>query len=217
MHLLVMVKEPRPGRVKTRLGPPCSPEEAAELAAAAIADTLEAVVASGADRYVVALEGQPGPWLPANVEVIAQGEGNLGQRLDRAWAEVGGPGLQIGMDTPQVTPELLDGGLCRLDAGAPCVLGGADDGGWWAIGLQGAVPDLFGPVPTSRSDTGALQRNRCRALGLEVTELAVLNDVDDIEDARAVAAAAPTTCFARSLAGLDLDRRGPALSLASLS
>lgn len=209
MHLLVMAKEPRPGRVKTRLCPPCSPEQAAELAAAAIADTLEAVAGSGADRRVVALEGRPGPWLPAGFEVIEQGEGTLGQRLDRAWGEVGGPGLQIGMDTPQVTSPLLDDALGHLSAGAPCVLGGADDGGWWAIGLQRAVPDLFAPVAMSQDDTGARQRDRCRDLGLEVTELPVLHDVDEIADARRVAAAAPATRFGRTLAGLGLDTPPP--------
>lgn len=209
MHLLVMAKEPRPGRVKTRLCPPCTPEEAAELAAAAIADTLEAAAGSGADRCIVALDGRPGPWLPSGVEVVDQGEGTLGQRLDRAWAQAGGPGVQVGMDTPQVTSALLDEALGHLADGAPCVLGGANDGGWWAIGLQGAVPDLFTPVPTSRDDTATLQRDRCRALGLEVTELPVLTDVDEIADARTVAAGAPTTRFARALDALDLDDPAP--------
>jgi len=69
-HVLVLAKEPRPGRVKTRLCPPCSPEEAATVAAAALADTLEAVAASGADRHILALDGRPGPWLPPGFEVV---------------------------------------------------------------------------------------------------------------------------------------------------
>ncbi len=207
MHLLVMVKEPQPGRVKTRLCPPCTPSEAADLAAAAIADTLEAVAACGADRRVVALEGEPGPWLPEGFEVIAQTDGSLGRRLDHAWAAVGGPGLQIGMDTPQVDIALLDGALGLLADGAPCVLGPATDGGWWAIGLQAAVPDLFEPVPTSRDDTGRLQRERCQALGLEVTQLATLTDVDHAADAIALAQAAPDSQFGRAVIALDLGSR----------
>lgn len=207
MHLLVMAKEPRPGRVKTRLCPPCTPEEAAELAAAAIADTLDAVAACGTDRRIVVLDGEPGPWLPEGFEVIPQVDGPLGRRLDAAWAAVDGPGVQIGMDTPQVNGELLDAALDLLVDGAPCVLGDATDGGWWAIGLQRAVPDLFGPVPTSRDDTGALQRERCRALGLEVTDLPALTDVDQVDDALEVARAAPDGRFGRALAALDLRGR----------
>src|SRR5690606_23084798 len=63
-HLLVMAKAPVAGRVKTRLVPPLSAAEAAAVAEAALADTLEAVAACGAERRVLALDGEPGPWLP---------------------------------------------------------------------------------------------------------------------------------------------------------
>ncbi len=215
MHLLVMVKEPRPGRVKTRLCPPCTPEEAADLAVAAIADTLDAVAASSADRRVVALDGQPGPWLPEGFEVIPQTDGSLGRRLDHAWGVVGGPGVQIGMDTPQVDACLLDEALDVLADGAPCVLGDATDGGWWAIGLHHSVPDLFEPVPTSRADTGALQRQRCRDLGLEVTDLPPLTDVDQAADAVSVGRSAPGTRFGRTVDALGLASRTPASRAAS--
>ena len=74
-HVLVMAKSPVPGRVKTRLCPPCTPAEAAALAEAALADTLEAVAACGAGRRILALDGAPGPWLPAGFEVVAQCQG----------------------------------------------------------------------------------------------------------------------------------------------
>ncbi|MFN2507027.1 MAG: DUF2064 domain-containing protein, partial [Acidimicrobiales bacterium] len=99
-----MVKAPVAGQVKTRLCPPCTPAEAAALAAAALADTLAAVAACGATRRILALSGEPGPWLPPAFEVVAQCEGGLDRRLAHAWAVAGGPGVQIGMDTPQVTP-----------------------------------------------------------------------------------------------------------------
>lgn len=208
MHVLVMAKEPRPGLVKTRLCPPCTPEEAAGLAEAALADTLEAVVACGADRRVLALDGAPGAWLPEGFEVVAQVQGSLGARLDAAWAHAGGPGVQIGMDTPQVDASLLDAALDRLHGGAECLLGDAPDGGWWAIGLRSPVAELFGPVPASRADTGARQRSRCVQLGLTVEDLPVLNDVDDVADALAVARSAPHTRFARAVRALGLATRG---------
>src|SRR5690348_2696725 len=107
-HVLVMAKSPRAGRVKTRLHPVFAPRHAARLAEAALRDTLDAVRASGADRRIVALDGPAGPWLGDGVEVVAQIEGSLNERLAAAWARAGGPGLQIGMDTPQVTGDLLD-------------------------------------------------------------------------------------------------------------
>src|SRR4051812_22975401 len=102
-----MAEEPAAGQVKTRWCPPCSAAEAAAVAEAALADTLEAVARTSADRRVVALAGERGSWLPGGFEVIAQhGEGS-NARLTAAWADVGGPGFQIGMDTPQLTSRLL--------------------------------------------------------------------------------------------------------------
>jgi len=205
MHVLVMAKAPIPGRVKTRLCPPCSAEQASHLAEAALADTLTAALDAGADRCLLALDGPPGPWLPAGVEVLAQRGDSFGARLDAAWAEAGGPGVQIGMDTPQVTGGLLAGALGHLDDGAECLLGPATDGGWWAIALRSAPSALFVPVPMSRPDTGELQRRRCAALGLTVEALVALRDVDTVADALAVARMAPRTHFAAAVADLDLD------------
>ena len=107
--LLVMAKAPVAGRVKTRLCPPLTPLQAAAVAEAALADTLAAVAGCGASRKVVALAGEPGPWLPPGFEVVAQRGVGLASRLVHAWADVGGPGVQIGMDTPQVTATIWTG------------------------------------------------------------------------------------------------------------
>src|SRR4051812_20569103 len=140
-HLLVMAKSPVPGRVKTRLCPPLTATEAAAVAAAALADTLDAVMACGADRKIVALDGEPGPWLPPGVEIIEQRGGTLAERLANAWSTAGGGGVQIGMDTPHVGPSELDRLLAMLEGpGRPAVLGPAFDGGWWAIGWRQADP-----------------------------------------------------------------------------
>ena len=197
LHVLVMAKEPVPGRVKTRLSPPCTAVQAAELAEAALADTLEAVAACGADRRLLALDGRPGPWLPAGFEVFAQRGHGLDERLAAAWDHAGGPGLQIGMDTPQVTAALLDRCLGRLAAqGATAALGLAEDGGWWALGLRRPDPAVFLGVPMSTRRTGSAQEGRLRQLGHQPVPLPRLRDVDDIDDARAVAQGAPGTRFA---------------------
>ena len=76
VDLLVLAKEPVAGRVKTRLCPPCSPTEAAAVAEAALADTLAAAVATGADRVVVSLDGdlvtRPGPRMVDALERVSQ-------------------------------------------------------------------------------------------------------------------------------------------------
>lgn len=194
--LLVIAKEPRPGRVKTRLTPPFTAEEAAELAAAALADTLHTVAATPAARRVLVLDGAPGPWLPPGFDVVPQCAGGLDERLADAFAHCAGPALLIGMDTPQVTPELLTVDLTDCDA----CFGAAEDGGFWALGLAEPDPALLRGVPMSTPSTGTVQRERLRAAGLRVRELPRLRDVDTAGDARAVAALAPHGRFAARLA-----------------
>ncbi|MGC4997063.1 MULTISPECIES: TIGR04282 family arsenosugar biosynthesis glycosyltransferase [unclassified Streptomyces] len=196
--LLVIAKEPRPGRVKTRLTPPFSPAQAAALAEAALADTLRAVAATPARRRVLVLEGRPGPWLPDGFEVVPQCAGGLDERLADAFARCTGPTLLIGMDTPQITPALLTVDFSGRDA----VLGPAEDGGFWAIGMARPEPELLRGVPMSVPETGTVQRERLAAAGLRVGDLPRLRDVDTVADARAVAALAPDTAFAARLAAL---------------
>jgi hypothetical protein len=190
--LLVIAKEPVPGRVKTRLVPPCTHEQAAALAEAALADTLHTVLMTPARRRVLILEGKPGPWLPSGFDIVPQCEGPLDERLAAAYAAIRGPALLIGMDTPQVTP-----GLLAVDwQGADAVYGPAADGGFWALGLLVPDPALVRGVPMSLPDTGAIQRARLLAAGLRVADLPQLRDVDTAADAVAVARQAPRSRFA---------------------
>ena len=202
--LLVIAKEPLPGRVKTRLTPPYSPEEAAGLAAASLADTLDTVLAAPACRRVLVLDGRPGPWLPSGIEVVPQCAGGLDERLAAAFADCAGPALLVGMDTPQITPGLLAPAL-GPDAWQDCDawFGPALDGGFWALGLAEPDPGLLRGVPMSRPDTGALQRARLTGAGLRVRELPPLRDVDTADDAGEVAALAPGSRFAATLARLS--------------
>jgi glycosyltransferase A (GT-A) superfamily protein (DUF2064 family) len=202
--VLVMAKEPIPGRVKTRLTPPFAPEQAAEIAAAALADTLTAVGALarlpgvGTVRPVLVLDGAPGPWLPAPIDVVAQAAGPFDARLAAAFDGADGPTLLIGMDTPQVTPALL-ADACRRLTDADAVFGPAADGGWWALGLRRPDGRLLRGVVTSRPDTGARQRDRLADAGLRVADLPVLRDVDTAPDADEVARLAPGGRFAAAV------------------
>jgi glycosyltransferase A (GT-A) superfamily protein (DUF2064 family) len=208
--LIVLAKAPVPGRVKTRLCPPATPQQAADLAAAALADTLAAARRVPGTRVVVALDGAPDAALSAVLEgttVIAQRGGSLGERIAAAHTDVarlvpGACTVQIGMDTPQCDPAVL--GRC-LDAlchpqGPDAMLGPAADGGWWALALRDPRhADFIRHVPTSHADTGARTRAGLEAAGLQVVALPELTDVDTIIDARAVARACPGSRFAVAL------------------
>jgi glycosyltransferase A (GT-A) superfamily protein (DUF2064 family) len=199
-QLLVITKAPVPGRSKTRLTPPCTPEQAAAIAAAAVGDTLDTVRATPVQRRVVALDGEPRDLDLSGCVVVPQVEGDLGTRLAHAFADAMSapdgdlPTLLIGMDTPQVTPALLADALARLVAAGPgtAVLGTAPDGGWWALGLHSASAALGLPaVPMSRDDTAVLTRAALEQAGLTVVDLPQVTDVDHFPDALSVAALCP--------------------------
>jgi len=205
--MIVMAKAPVPGRVKTRLCPPCTPVQAADLAAAALADTMEAVAAVPALRHVLAIEGALDLAVPAAFETIAQRGTDLDERLAAAFYDVGGPTLLVGMDTPQVTTVVLTEAVeALLRRGTGAVLGPAHDGGWWAAGLRRADPRAFVGVPMSTPSTRIEQWRRFESLGLHPWALPPLRDVDEIADALAVATAAPHSRFAAQMARLELDR-----------
>jgi uncharacterized protein len=197
--LLVIAKEPLPGRVKTRLTPPYSPQQAARLAEASLADTLHTLAVLPARRRVLVLAGRSGPWLPddAGFETVPQSRGGLDARIAAAFAGCDGPALLVGMDTPQLTAAHLAGplapdGFLRYDAW----FGPALDGGFWALGMAEPDPALVRGVPMSTDRTGAVQRARLVAAGLRVGDLPVLRDVDTAADAAAIAAEAPAGRFA---------------------
>ena len=201
--LIVIAKAPVAGRSKTRLCPPCTQEQAAELAEAALVDTLAAVAAAPAGRRVLALDGEPGPWLPPGFDVVPQVGGGLAARLAAAFDSIGGPALLVGMDTPQIGPDLLERAAAVLTTRATdAVIGAALDGGYWAIGLRRPDPRVFDDVPMSSALTGRAQRARLRELGLRWRELEPLRDVDTFADAPAVAALVPGSRFAATLAGI---------------
>jgi hypothetical protein len=200
-QIIVIAKEPVPGRVKTRLTPPFTPEEAAQLAEAALGDTLAAAAAAPFVRRVLALAGTAGPWLPAGFHVIAQSGGGLDERLGRAFADVYAwrplPVVLIGMDTPQVTPSLLADAAAPLVSGeADAVFGPAEDGGFWLLGLRRPDPALIAGVPMSTADTGRIQLERLLDAGLRVRTMPELVDVDTFAEAERVAAEIPGSRFA---------------------
>ena len=141
---------------------------------------------------------------PAGVHRLPQADGALDVRLAAAFADAAAaaaadgqpdlPLLLVGMDTPQATAGHV-GEACDalLAPGTDAVLGPADDGGWWALGLRRPDASLLVGVPMSTSRTHAAQVARLRGAGLRVAALPQLRDVDTAADLAAVARGAPGT------------------------
>jgi glycosyltransferase A (GT-A) superfamily protein (DUF2064 family) len=197
--IIVIAKETIPGRVKTRLHPPFSLEQAAQLAAASLDDTLRAVSSLGASERILYFDGDILPPGSEGYRVIPQTSGTLDERLAAVFDQMTGPTLLVGMDTPQLSyrhlAHLFENWPTDIDAW----FGPAEDGGFWALGLREPNGDLIRGVPMSQDDTGARQLDRLDAAGLMVALLPTLTDVDTIDSAEQVAAIAPHTEFAKTL------------------
>ncbi|GAA4008238.1 DUF2064 domain-containing protein [Allokutzneria multivorans] len=210
--ILIVAKAPVPGLAKTRLCPPATPEQAAEIAAAALLDTVDAVLRTPNTTPYVTFTGdlrkarrsKEIAELLALCEVFEQRGASFSDRLANAHAEIarrapGQPVVQIGMDTPQVTPSLLADCFPEWDA----TIGRAHDGGWWALGLRDPNhAEVLRAVPMSQYDTGVLTMKALWDKGLDVASLPVLSDVDTMSDALAVADATPHGRFAQAVGAL---------------
>lgn len=199
MTVLVVAKVPEPGRAKTRLAATVGDRVAADIAAAALLDTLDAVAAAPVAARVVALTGDLDKAASAaeirrrleSFTVIRQRGDDFANRLANAHADAanGYPVLQIGMDTPQVTAELLaDCGRQLLEM--PAVLGLALDGGWWVLGVRTpATAEYLRAVPMSQPNTGELTLKALHGNGIDVALTQRLTDFDVVDDVAAVRAA----------------------------
>ena len=214
--VLVVAKAPVPGEAKTRLAAGVGDQAAADIAAAALLDTLDAVAAAPVGARVVALTGDLeqascGAEIRGRLGdfiVIDQRGEDFAARLANAHADAAPaagnrPVLQIGMDTPQVTAELIaECAQALLDRDA--VLGMARDGGWWVLGVaDAAMADCLRTIPTSRPDTGAVTLAALRDTGIDVDLVAELADVDTVDDVDTVRRACPPhSRFARATQGV---------------
>ena len=204
MKVLLVAKAPVAGLVKTRLGALVGDEAAADLAAAALLDTLDACRASGAEGHLslsgdlsAAVRGEEIRSALDGWTITPQvGEG-FAERLVRAHVDAG-PGLvvQIGMDTPQVTATALRE-VADAITDHDAVLAPATDGGWWALARRD--PDVvrhLGQVPMSTDDTFTDTQRALERAGARVAHAPALTDVDTLDDADLVAGLAPDTRFA---------------------
>lgn len=203
--VLVVAKAPVPGEAKTRIAADLGDEAAADLAAAALLDTLETSVSSGL-RMVVALTGDLDHaarsheirGVMAGLVVVPQVGDSFGARLARAHrdADDGHGVVQVGMDSPQLrADDLME--AADLLSNHPSVLGPAEDGGWWLLGVRHGV-DASG-LETVAMSTPATGQRTSEVLPKPTAFLRSLRDVDTWDDACVVASRIPGSRFAAAV------------------
>jgi hypothetical protein len=203
--MLVVAKAPVPGLAKTRIAAEVGADAAADLAAAALLDTLDTAVDSGM-TVVVALTGDLDHAARADelravlaeLRVVPQVGTTFGERLAQAHLDAdGGDGVvQVGMDSPQLRADDLTEAADRL-ADHASVLGPAEDGGWWLLGVRrGSDASALATVEMSTSTTGQHTRE---VLPGPTALLRTVCDVDTWEDAQAVAEEIPHSRFAAAV------------------
>jgi rSAM/selenodomain-associated transferase 1 len=190
--LAVMAKAPRPGKVKTRLCPPLTPAQAAALNICFLKDTTENLAQVAARSSAAGLvcytpvgdeplfEGL----LPESFSLIAQREGDFGERLLGAAEDILDCGFGavclIDSDSPTVPAAAFELAVAELNRpGDRIVLGGSDDGGYYLIGLKQAHAEAFRDVAWSTSSVFADTVAAVKAAGIELVELPLWYDVDD--------------------------------------
>jgi hypothetical protein len=191
--LIVFVKEPRPGIVKTRLLPALDPESAAELYRALAEEEIRQTAPRGGEYTRLFFYAPPGSpeamsaWLPGETFVVQQGA-DLGARMAAAFAEAFRRGARraaiIGTDVPWLTRGRVEEALAALDD-HDVVLGPTADGGYYLLALDRPRPEVFRGIVWSTPSVLASTVERAAALGLRVRLLGELPDIDTIEDLRA--------------------------------
>jgi rSAM/selenodomain-associated transferase 1 len=190
--LALFAKAPLPGRVKTRLVPPLTPEEAAGVARALLLATIESLVAALPARWTLFLDGPPDDGLRAraaarDLEIVNQASGDLGARLGEAFRRLRAAGarrvIALGADGPTLPPERL---ADAIDALAACdvVLGPTEDGGYYLVGSAVEGEEIFREIPWSTGAVLATTLDRAAEAGLSVRLLPPWYDVDSMGDLR---------------------------------
>jgi hypothetical protein len=200
-QVIVVAEEPAPDRVDDWLSPPLRPQQAAQVAEAALADTLDVVAAAPVTHRVLALDGAPGDWLPIGFRVFGQRGGGLDERIAAAFADAYAvaplPMVLIGCDTPQVTVDMLGDAVASLESGeADAVFGPSTDGGFWMLGLRRPDRSLLAGVPMYEQSPGRILLERLAGAGLRVALAPRLTEISSLETAEQVAAECPSSRFA---------------------
>jgi len=186
--VLVFIKEPRPGHVKTRLAAAVGDLEAARLYeewTTAILEGLQSLRATAAliGYYAGSEDAVRNKWRTFVDHWLQQCDGDLGDRLQFGFAVAlkRGPCVAIGTDCLDVDVEVVAGAFASLQ-NVDAVLGPAGDGGYYLVGLRKLPDGLFAGIEWSSPRTFAEQQKSLIRAGMTISELPMLHDIDTIDD-----------------------------------
>jgi len=213
--LAVMAKPPVAGSVKTRLVPPLTHEQAAKLYRALLLDQLEHLTALDSAALYVAAEPVEGDEMlaslvPARYTCFPQRGADLGERTSEVCAELWRRGhrnvILIGSDLPPVPLDLLRDGFATLESGKRVILGPTHDGGYYLVGLNQPVPEIFSGMTWSHDGvlTETIRRLSCGDIAFRlVRESFDIDRVEDLERLRCVDEPSMRRAMKKTLAYLD--------------
>lgn len=179
--LCIFVKVPEPGRVKTRLVPPLTHHQAADLASAFFADTLSLARSFRWARTIVVCDGDARELELIDVKIVwQQGGGDLGERMERTMRRAlseSPMAMIIGTDSPDLPRAALENARNLLDSN-DAVLGPTRDGGFYLIGLRRCDEGILSDLPWSESETRERTIERLEMRGYRVALTEPWFDVD---------------------------------------
>lgn len=188
--IIIFAKDPVPGKVKTRLCPPLSPEQAASLYKSFAKDVVKAALEVHNAEVEIAWCGEKIPvltWLnPSPLPVFLQEGANLGERLThaiaRAFKNKATRVVVVGSDSPGLTPKDFEKAFDILDDGSDVALGPAEDGGYYLIGLKKPIPGIFEGISWSTDRTLKETMTLAKRLNVSIDLLSHYTDIDTFDD-----------------------------------
>ena len=188
--LLIFVKYPEPGRVKTRLAEDLGHEKAAEIYASMAESVIHNL--SKSKNYKTLIFFDPPDrkremenWLGKRYQLLAQEVNSLGERMlnafDKTFSLGADKAVIIGTDCLEITEEIISRAFQSLDE-MDVVLGPAEDGGYYLLGMKESIPEIFDDITWSTSQVLGQTINKIKTMGLKFSLLKTLRDIDTISD-----------------------------------
>jgi len=185
--IIIFVRNPEKGKVKTRLARGIGDDKALEVYRTLLTITHDLTARIDADRFVFYTDKveEQDLWETSLFKKMIQKNGDLGERMSHAFELLLGQGYEkvviIGSDCPELNPAIMNEAFDSLDRYPACI-GPADDGGYYLLGLNGLIPELFKDKNWSTATVFGDTMADLEKTGKKAFILPILSDIDTIED-----------------------------------